>query len=44
MNQMNQYTVEPVAEGGSRNRCLGVGLVLLIALYIAAVVAFIIVY
>jgi hypothetical protein len=40
---MNQWIMEP-AGGGSRNRRVGVGLALLIALYIAAVVAFIIVY
>jgi hypothetical protein len=41
---MNQWIMEPSGAGGSRNRRFGLGLALLIALYIAAVVLFIIVY
>ena len=44
MKQMNPWIMQPAVVEGSRNRRLGVGLALLIALYIAAVVAFIIVY
>jgi len=44
MNQMNRWMMEPAGAEGPRNRRLGVGLALLIALYVAAVVAFIIVY
>ncbi|MGH7797603.1 MAG: hypothetical protein ACREQ2_22315 [Candidatus Binatia bacterium] len=41
---MNPWIMEPAGAGDSRNRRVGAGLALLIALYIVAVVVFIIVY
>ena len=41
---MNPWMTEPADAGSSRNRRIGAGLALLIALYIAALVLFIVVY
>ncbi len=41
---MNQWIMEPPNGAESRNRRLGLGLALLALLYVAAVIAFIIMY